>query len=206
MSIGLVSVADVSCREQKPDNSSVATKDARWAGWPLLEREYRLFWGLTLGPWLIRPALAGPHGNRISLIIILAVGVAVTSIPVVSKIFADLNILHTRFARVVLGVAVLEDIVLWLALAVATAVAAGTALNTRQMSLHLITTVVFFAAGTDDPPESYQENQQVQVQYTREALARRPCDCSSARILCSCRRTECQPGICSISCWLRSST
>jgi Kef-type K+ transport system membrane component KefB len=79
--------------------------------------------GLALGPWLIGPALAGPNGNRISLIIILAVGVAVTSVPVVSKIFSDLKILHTRFARLVLGVAVLEDIVLWLALAVATALA-----------------------------------------------------------------------------------
>jgi Kef-type K+ transport system membrane component KefB len=103
--------------------------------------------GLALGPWLIRPVLAGPHGNRTSLIIVLAVGVAVTSVPVVSKIFADLKILHTRFARLVLGVAVLEDIVLWLALAVATAMAAKTALNARQMSLHLITTVGFFALG-----------------------------------------------------------
>jgi len=79
--------------------------------------------GLVIGPYLIRPSLAGPNGNRLSLIIILAVGVAVTSVPVVSKIFADLKILHTRFARLVLGVAVLEDIVLWLALAVATALA-----------------------------------------------------------------------------------
>src|SRR5580704_4466309 len=79
--------------------------------------------GLIAGPWLIRPALAGPNGNRISLIIVLAVGVAVTSVPVVSKIFADLNILDTRFARLILGVAVLEDIVLWLALALATAMA-----------------------------------------------------------------------------------
>lgn len=100
--------------------------------------------GLAFGPWLIGPALAGPNGNRISLIIILAVGVAVTSVPVVSKIFADLKILHTRFARLVLGVAVLEDIVLWLALAVATALAGQHALNPRQLSYHLITTVVFF--------------------------------------------------------------
>ena len=78
--------------------------------------------GLTLGPWLIGPALAGPNGNRVSLIIILAVGVAVTSVPVVAKMFSDLKILHTRFARLVIGVAVLEDIVLWLALAVATAI------------------------------------------------------------------------------------
>jgi len=103
--------------------------------------------GLVLGPWLIHPALAGPNGNRISLIIILAVGVAVTSVPVVSKIFADLKILHTRFARLVLGVAVLEDIVLWMALAIATAIAGKTALNPRQMSSHLLSTVGFFGLG-----------------------------------------------------------
>jgi Kef-type K+ transport system membrane component KefB len=102
---------------------------------------------LIFGPWLIRPALAGPNGNRVSLIIILAVGVAVTSVPVVSKIFADLKILHTRFARLVLGVAVLEDIVLWLALAVATAVAGKAVLNPREMSIHLLTTISFFGLG-----------------------------------------------------------
>ena len=103
--------------------------------------------GLIAGPWLVRPALAGPNGNPISLIIILAVGVAVTSVPVVSKIFADLKILHTRFARLVLGVAVLEDIVLWLALAVATALASKTALSPKVISYHLITTVIFFGLG-----------------------------------------------------------
>ncbi|HLO06637.1 MAG TPA: cation:proton antiporter [Terriglobales bacterium] len=110
--------------------------------------------GLALGPWLVGPALAGPNGNRISLIIILAVGVAVTSVPVVSKIFADLKILHTRFARLVLGVAVLEDIVLWLALAVATALAGQQALNPRQLSFHLIATVVFFGLGLTIVPRA----------------------------------------------------
>jgi Kef-type K+ transport system membrane component KefB len=102
---------------------------------------------LLLGPWLLRPELAGPNGNRISLIIILAVGVAVTSVPVVSKIFADLKILHTRFARLVLGVAVLEDIGLWLALALATAMAGKSVLDPRQMSYHLIATVTYFGLG-----------------------------------------------------------
>src|SRR6201994_667364 len=96
--------------------------------------------GLAVGPWLIRPSLAGPNGNRASLIIILAVGVAVTSVPVVSKIFADLKILHTRFARLVLGVAVLEDIVLWLALAVATAMAGEAALPPGPLGRDLAAT------------------------------------------------------------------
>lgn len=103
--------------------------------------------GLLLAPWVIRPSLAGPNGNRIALTIILGVGVAVTSVPVVSKIFADLKILHTRFARLVLGVAVIEDIVLWLALAIATAVAGTGVLHPRTMTWHLITTVAFFAVG-----------------------------------------------------------
>lgn len=103
--------------------------------------------GLSLSPWIIRPSLAGPNGNRTALTIIVAVGVAVTSVPVVSKIFADLKILHTRFARLVLGVAVLEDIVLWLALAVATAVAGKAALHPRAMSVHLLATVAFFLLG-----------------------------------------------------------
>ena len=103
--------------------------------------------GLALGPWLVTPALAGPAGSRISLVIILAVGVAVTSVPVISKIFADLGILNTRFARLVLGVAVLEDIVLWAALAVATALAGKGALNQGEMAYHLFATIAFFALG-----------------------------------------------------------
>jgi Kef-type K+ transport system membrane component KefB len=103
--------------------------------------------GLAFGPWFIRPSLMGPNGNRVSLMIVLAVGVAVTSVPVVSKIFSDLKILHTRFARLVLGVAVLEDIVLWLALAIATAAAGKGALDPRKLSWHLAATVGFFVLG-----------------------------------------------------------
>jgi len=103
--------------------------------------------GLVLGPRLVHPSLAGPNANRVSLIIILAVGVAVTSVPVVSKIFADLKILHTRFARLILGVAVLEDIVLWLALAVATSMAGKAALDPKAMGFHLLATVSFFVLG-----------------------------------------------------------
>jgi Kef-type K+ transport system membrane component KefB len=102
---------------------------------------------LGLGPWLVTPAIAGPNGNRASLIIILAIAVAVTSIPVISKIFADLKILNTRFARLVLGVAVLEDIVLWAALAIATAMAGRAALHAGEMTWHLSTTIIFFVLG-----------------------------------------------------------
>jgi Kef-type K+ transport system membrane component KefB len=109
--------------------------------------------GLLFAPLLIRPALAGPKGNRVSLTIILGVAVAVTSVPVVSRIFADLKILHTRFARLVLSVAVLEDIVLWLALAVATALVGKASMNLRAMSYHLLGTMAFFALGLTIVPQ-----------------------------------------------------
>ncbi|HEY3930057.1 MAG TPA: cation:proton antiporter [Candidatus Koribacter sp.] len=103
--------------------------------------------GLIFGPKLVGPAIEGPNGSKISLVLILAVGVAVTSVPVISKIFADLKILNTRFARLVLGVAVLEDIVLWAALAVATAMAGKAALNPKHMAYHLVATAGFFVLG-----------------------------------------------------------
>jgi len=131
------------------ETQQLFTRDERReVGWlTIVGTGIPFFLGLIFGPWIVRPALSGPNGNSVSLTIILAVGVAVTSVPVVSKIFADLKILHTRFARLVLGVAVLEDIVLWLALAVATAMAGKTVLHPRQMSYHLAITVGFFVLG-----------------------------------------------------------
>ncbi|HEY6448118.1 MAG TPA: cation:proton antiporter [Acidobacteriaceae bacterium] len=123
-------------------------EDRRSVGWLVIVGTGLPFAaGLLLAPWIIRPSLAGPAGNRLSLTIVLAVGVAVTSVPVVSKIFADLKILHTRFARLVLGVAVIEDIVLWLALAIATATAGKAVLHPRAMGAHLLATVAFFVLG-----------------------------------------------------------
>ena len=68
----------------------------------------------------------GPHGNAVSFLLVFAIAMAVTSIPVISKIMHDLGILDTAFARVVLGVAVAEDVVLYVVLAVAVGVAQGT--------------------------------------------------------------------------------
>ncbi len=110
--------------------------------------------GLLVGPRITGPAIIGRNGNAVSLTIILAVGVAVTSVPVISKIFLDLRIQHTRFARLVLGVAVLEDIVLWLALAIATAVAAHKSLHPRDLGIHLLSTLLFFGLGLTVVPRA----------------------------------------------------
>jgi Kef-type K+ transport system membrane component KefB len=66
----------------------------------------------------------GPSGNAHSFLLVFAIAMAVTSIPVISRIMFDLGILGTPFSRIVLGVAVVEDIVLYVVLAVALGIAA----------------------------------------------------------------------------------
>jgi Kef-type K+ transport system membrane component KefB len=61
----------------------------------------------------------GTAHNRTSFLLIFALAMAVTSIPVISRIMGDLGILDTRFARIVLSVAVLEDLLIYVVLNVA---------------------------------------------------------------------------------------
>jgi Kef-type K+ transport system membrane component KefB len=96
----------------------------------------------------------GERSNRTSLLLVMGIAVAVTSIPVISRIFFDLKILHTRFARLVLGVAVLEDIGLWAVLAIATALAASAGLPKRAIAIHIVVTLVYFALGLTLAPRA----------------------------------------------------
>lgn len=88
----------------------------------------------------------GPKGNSASLVIIIGIAVAITSIPVISKIFLDLGIMNTRFARIVLTVATVEDIALWGLVAVATSLARSQSPSAAELVLTPVLTVVFFAA------------------------------------------------------------
>jgi Kef-type K+ transport system membrane component KefB len=99
----------------------------------LLQRDAARTVGLIAGFGMVLPFAAGlglvavlgvgqfigPAGNHTALILVFGMAVAVTSIPVISRIMHDLNLLPTRFARMVLSAAVVEDIVLYVVLAVA---------------------------------------------------------------------------------------
>jgi Kef-type K+ transport system membrane component KefB len=84
----------------------------------------------------------GPAGNKISFILIFSTAIAVTSIPVISRIMHDLGILRTPFARTVLGVAILEDLVLYTVLAIALA------LSNRRPSGFGLPTVLGLRSGS----------------------------------------------------------
>lgn len=87
-------------------------------------------------------ALIGTDRNFLALRIIIGCAVAVTSIPVISKIFLDLHIAQTRFAKIIIAVATIEDVVLWVAIAIATAL-----VSTQPSSpLTIPVTLLFIAA------------------------------------------------------------
>lgn len=115
------------------------------------------FLALFVAPTLPLDSLTGTAGSKPAVVLVLAVAAAVTSIPVITKIFYDLGILHTRFASLMLGAAVLEDIMLWGVLAVATAIAtatitaAGGAL-TETISVHVVANAAYVVAAMTVAP------------------------------------------------------
>jgi len=86
----------------------------------------------------------GPTSSLLSLKIIIGITVAITSIPVISKIFIDLGIMKTSFAKIVLATATLHDIVLWVALAIATGLVSTTSLSFSEIISTVVITFVFF--------------------------------------------------------------
>ncbi len=102
---------------------------------------------LVAAPLIPSAPLIGSAGQRTPLLIVVSIAMAVTSIPVISKILHDLGILHTRFARLILGVAVMEDIVLWGVLAVATALAKSGSVPQQAIAAHVLYAVVYFTVG-----------------------------------------------------------
>ena len=74
--------------------------------------------GLGLAALTGTGSLSGTAGTADTLALVMGMAVAVTSIPVISRIMMDLGIIETTFAQVVLAVAVLEDVALYVMLTV----------------------------------------------------------------------------------------
>lgn len=102
---------------------------------------------MLVAHWIPLDRLMGAAQQKTAALLVIGIAVSVTSIPVISRILHDLGILNSRFARLVLGVAVLEDVALWAVLAVATALAASGAIPSAQIARHVGTTILFLAIG-----------------------------------------------------------
>lgn len=114
--------------------------------------------GMLLFTRLDSSALTGSADNRTAVLLVFSLAIAVTSIPVISRIMFDLGIIDTSFARVVLAVAVVEDLVVYVVLALTLGMvsAAGDeqfglpgvlrlgSASAANMIFHTLVTVVFF--------------------------------------------------------------
>lgn len=63
--------------------------------------------------------LLGAANQSTAFLLVFATAIAIASIPVISRIMIDLGIMNTPFARVVISTAVIDDLVLYVVLAVA---------------------------------------------------------------------------------------
>ena len=99
------------------------------------------------GMFNITPYL-GTANNLVAFKIVIAIAIAITSIPVISKIFNDLGIMHTRFAKIVVACAGIHDILLWVALGLATAIASQTGVITVGAAVQSVGISLAFIAGT----------------------------------------------------------
>ena len=103
-----------------------------------------------LSTYLFNPGqFLGPNHSVVALKIIVSISIAVTSIPVISKIFSDLGIMHSRFAKIIVAIAGVHDLILWVALAIASGIVSGAhggaagGINAWVVSKSLVVTFAF---------------------------------------------------------------
>ncbi|WP_433532910.1 cation:proton antiporter [Micromonospora sp. CA-263727] len=114
--------------------------------------------GLLMVRAIDTSALVGPANDVTALTLMIACAIAVTSIPVISRIMLDLGIIRTRFARIVLSVAVLEDVVLNVIISIALGMVAargeegfgvaallGINATVPNAVYHVVVSIAFFA-------------------------------------------------------------
>jgi Kef-type K+ transport system membrane component KefB len=106
----------------------VDRKDMRAVGWITgLGVLVPVFTALVIFRFQDFSAYLGPARSLPALHIVLIAALAVTSIPVITRIFIDLDLIETRLARIVLSVAVLEDVLLYVGISLAVGMANGQA-------------------------------------------------------------------------------
>jgi Kef-type K+ transport system membrane component KefB len=93
-------------------------------------------------PWLSNSAAADP----LAFALVVAIATSVTSIPVISRIFIDLDMMKSKFANLTLVAAAAQDLVLWVMLAVATAIQQETHVAITDIGSVVVATLAFAMA------------------------------------------------------------
>lgn len=91
--------------------------------------------------------IVGRAQDSLAALLVFAIAVTVTSIPVISRIFLDLGIIRTKFASLILGTAIIEDMVLWITLAVATGLVGSAGSSGADIVQHVGATLLYTVLG-----------------------------------------------------------
>jgi Kef-type K+ transport system membrane component KefB len=93
---------------------------------------------------LFKNDFIGILNNDIAFSLVFCIGVAITSIPVISKIFFDMGIMNTKFSNTILTVATFQDLCLWILLNIATKIATTGNIKLSEMFFIVLITLVLF--------------------------------------------------------------
>ncbi len=122
----------------------------------LQKKNTRIFLSLFIGSTIIpmaaglpfvnsfAPYFIGEADSHAAFLLVFIIGIAITSIPVISKIFFDMGIINTRFANVVLTASTLQDLCLWILLNTAIDIALSEELNIGNMCIVIFLTLALF--------------------------------------------------------------
>ena len=86
----------------------------------------------------------GSINNDIAFSLVFCIGVAITSIPVISKIFFDMGIMNTKFSNTILTVATIQDLCLWILLNMSTRIATTGNIKLSEMIIIVLVTLGLF--------------------------------------------------------------
>ena len=111
-----------------------------------------VFIGATIIPMILaipfinmfKDSFIGTANNNLAFSLVFCIGVAITSIPVISKIFFDMGIMNTKFSNIILTVATFQDLCLWIVLNIATRIASTGNINLWQMIIIVLSTLGLF--------------------------------------------------------------
>ena len=117
---------------------------------------FLVFIGATILPMLaaipfinlFKSNFIGTINNDVAFGIVFCIGVAITSIPVISKIFFDMGIMNTKFSNIVLTVSTFQDLCLWILLNMATKIAISGSIKLGEMITIVCITLGLFVIVT----------------------------------------------------------
>jgi len=113
----------------------------------------------------------GTANNLLAFLLIIGAALAVTSIPVISKIFIDLKMQNTRFAKIVIATATIEDVLLWIAISIATGVVSTHGYMIGSIVWTVFITVMFFLAALLLMPRLFSFVTKLRINYLLKSSA-----------------------------------